>query len=412
MALRTRYGYNCQKVNYGYVGNVLPVGFVEVAPGETVEGTVSVDTWSRPTTRNMLNRAYMDAYAFHVPYRLLRSEWPDFITGKVATNPLIQTLTPVSRFFESRNAISADGTTFTQLSEANRRAYTLVMCKFFFRRDLWDRETYPNLTAVENAWQRPSTWEVLPQVEDDDLGVAIGSTTETLRSALAQDEFQKLRRFYGERYVDYLAAMGVSTGWSVLEEPELIGMVHADWKFVAKESSYQGTETALGETKGFFRSGIKVPVKRTFCAEHGLIVVVVCSRFDPFFTNSAVSPHLVKTSRSQFWSPEFAVEKKETWPGVAFHPETDPAADGVRILPKFEDYRRGHNENANMSVNADWMGAVVPQPDPKYQVADFDAVFSDIPVDLLSGYHYQATADWRLIRLSPVPKHGARIPLA
>ena len=37
---RTQYGINFQTINSGDFGQVLPVGFVDVAPGDTVQGIV------------------------------------------------------------------------------------------------------------------------------------------------------------------------------------------------------------------------------------------------------------------------------------------------------------------------------------------------------------------------------------
>ena len=79
MPLRTRYGYNCQKVNFGKVGEILPQGYMEVVPGDTVSGRVSIDCQSAPVIRQINTRTYMDSYAFYVPYRLLWSRWQSFI---------------------------------------------------------------------------------------------------------------------------------------------------------------------------------------------------------------------------------------------------------------------------------------------------------------------------------------------
>ena len=71
MAQRNRYGYNCQTVQWAKVQQFVPLGYVDCVPGETVSGSVSVNVFSEPTTRPILNRHYIDAFAFYVPYRLL-----------------------------------------------------------------------------------------------------------------------------------------------------------------------------------------------------------------------------------------------------------------------------------------------------------------------------------------------------
>ena len=80
MALRTRYGYNAQTVNWADMTWFTPVCYVDVVPGETVQGTVAVNLFSQPVKAQIQTRTYADVYAFYVPYRIMDSSWPDFIS--------------------------------------------------------------------------------------------------------------------------------------------------------------------------------------------------------------------------------------------------------------------------------------------------------------------------------------------
>ena len=78
---RFNYRVNQQALNVGAFYMLNPLGYVEIAPGDTISGKVDIDVVSDITVRPFRNRAYFDVYAFYVPYRLLFDQWVDFIKG-------------------------------------------------------------------------------------------------------------------------------------------------------------------------------------------------------------------------------------------------------------------------------------------------------------------------------------------
>jgi len=69
MPRRNMYGLKRTTVNLGSMFEFLSCGYMEVAPGETITGSVNVNVQSAPVKRNIKTRTYLDAYAFYCPFR-------------------------------------------------------------------------------------------------------------------------------------------------------------------------------------------------------------------------------------------------------------------------------------------------------------------------------------------------------
>ena len=106
---RYNYGQNFQAFNSSKMTWLTPLGFFEVAPGDTVSGVLTPDAISDTLKRKVLNRAYYDTYVFYVPYRLLMDDWPDFIgDDEYAGSGVPFNSTVTKFFFENSNS---DGNT-------------------------------------------------------------------------------------------------------------------------------------------------------------------------------------------------------------------------------------------------------------------------------------------------------------
>ena len=164
MAMRSRFGINCTKLNWGRMSELLPIGYQEVAPGETISGKVSVDVQSAPTIREIKTRAYLDAFLLYVPFRLLWSQWTNFVSsGSTPTCPTVANLFPKN--FERRFTIGAGNGDSNNAFQ--RRAYNRVWVDHFNVGG-----TDPSIdTGLDGAVilsvnQRPSTFEVAEPPSD------------------------------------------------------------------------------------------------------------------------------------------------------------------------------------------------------------------------------------------------------
>ena len=233
---------------------------------------------------------------------------------------------------------------------------------------------------------------------------------------MARDQFDKMRAYYGERYVDYLAALGVSANWQILEEPERIGQQHTEWRFrqVAATSNVTGGDD-LADTAGYFQSEVELPVKRTFCPEHGLLAFFSVARTDMLRAGGLVNPMLQKETWDDYWSPELETNKKKLWPDIVWTGNGVAGAENYATA-LWEEYRKGMNLNAEGDVanqNAYGFNDVfATQSFFRYMVSQPTSVADQLNTGRLGGdEQYQATATYRLVRNSPVRKHGTQQPV-
>ncbi len=414
MALRTRYGINCQKVNWGKMGDVLPVGYIEVIPGDTISGKISVDMHSAPTTRVVNTRVYSDLFAFYTPYRLVDDGWKEFISSQVTATPPPEVTDLFNQNFEPRFALGQEGVPATRNTAYQRRTYNLICQKFFAK----EEADIPDLdvAAIFTALQRPSTLEVseVPQERATKTIDVSGATinVDEIRDAFALDQFDKMRQFYGDRYVDYLMALGVKTPWTIQEEPETIGKKHHDWQYrQVSDTTGAAAGQPLGFNAGYFKSKPICDIRRTFIPEHGLISCYAVARADPIYEFPAMNPQMQFNGQNNYWSPEFESQKQFNYFATLF--EEDPNNTRNQVRPTWEHLRKGLNENTDV-VPIDTsaiLGLTVAAASNKTQLTGdlYDDNFDTTVMN--NDQHYQATADWRITRSSPLMKHGQQKPM-
>lgn len=398
MALRTRYWINCQVVNWAKMFEFIPVGYHEVVPGDTISGKVTVDVHSAPTVRNINTRAYVDIAAFYMPFRLLWDPWPDFISGRDTV-----ALPTVNNTFDANLETRVVGGSNLAFQ---RQMYNTVFNSHFS--ELGSSSFNDTNISVRVGLHRPTTFEVAkPPLDNESQDITAATTVDDLREAFALDSFEKTRQFYGDRYIDYLRALGVRTPWTVLEEAEVIGKKNEDWRYRMVSSTEGSGGGELGINAGYFKSQHIVDIRDSFIPEHGLIGVYMMAKADPLYETAPQYPHLNKSQLSDFWSPEFSMAKEQDWDAGLL----DPAGEKV-VRPKWEEYRKGLNTSSDISagtqaneIMAFSNPLVAVQPDP----ADYDDHFDT--TRMIGNNHYQATAEWRLRKNSPIPRHGVQPPI-
>lgn len=207
MPKRFKYGLNSQThtgTNFSYL---TPLGYYDVVPGDSVYGKVSIRYQSDNSTHLIMNRAFMDVYAFYMPYRLMWDDFPTYLTTGDGTVPTISDLFEWN--FEKQ---------FVRSSDLNqpwfRRMYNAVDAAYFTEGDADNQNDTKNVHRVLN---RASTFheKVRTGTEVEDGGtVPISATNENflirdLAVNLAQQRFDVIRGFYGHKYVDYLRAVRI-----------------------------------------------------------------------------------------------------------------------------------------------------------------------------------------------------------
>lgn len=404
---RFKYGINCQTQNAARFYEVLPVHYLETAPGDTISGKISTKLMSDTLVKPLMNRTYHDLYSFYVPYRLVYPEWPDYISDPDITDvsALPKVTDPFYENFENNPQVKS-------YLAFQRRSYNLIINKFF---RLPNTPEYGLDTAgLKIAPLRPTTFykRLMDDVDisDQTIDVSGGTlTTNDLRQAFAQDRFNKTRDFYGQKYTDYLAALGVEASWSILDEPELIGMKHASLNHKTTYSTYTGDTVdptlgqQTGDPAGTIQGQNSISLRRTFAPEHGLICTVAVVRMELGFQKNAGTPHLVKDTKDKFYSPEFETQRVSEWKQL-----NNSVSTPSFTTTMYDDYR----------VGTDLLGRPEGAPNDNYFAIGQNELnvandYKLINPALLEGYftgsmgdktlvQYSQKADVRMSRLSPI----------
>lgn len=430
MAMRNRYGLFQQTVTWGNLGEIRPLGYAEVIPGETIQGTIEVNVFSQPTVRPVSTRVYGDVFAFYVPNRLTWDQWPEWISQarRETTDPNLPLLSDLwADNFEERFCVESNPgvSGYDRNTVWLRRAYNLIYYSFF-QDDQRDSGQSMDGTTIQNPLRRPSTIEAMissaaaTRLGGTDIDVSGGTlNTDDLREALAQDRFERVRAWYGDKYTDYLRSLGVRSGWALQEEPELIGKIHADLKFRTVNNTNAAATDPLGAGAGYFHATPRLKVNPTFVPEHGVIAIILVTRTDIAVEEGPVPPVLAKDEVTDYWSPEYAQMKDPSIPAIVF--QTGLAASNSNFnVPRWEEYRRG----MNMTIEpTSWETAGPVQNTYLFHKAPTGSVANHIrenPADyddfftsswLGANGHMQVTSQWRMFRKSPVVKAGAEVAL-
>jgi hypothetical protein len=411
---RYQYKLNDETVSGGSFGKLLCLKAIDVVPGDTVDGTLSHKAYSDLMSRFIATRTYFDTYAFYVPYRVVWEDFPAWIADAAAKTMPTTTVQNANIFMQNPNG--------DVISAMLNRVYGMIWATFFQptgNQQTWIEQVksgaQDNNTSVYDVYARPTTFDMkvrnesaidqtfVPSTHTVDTNPAF--TVDELRSAMAQDRFQRMRDFYGTRYTDYLAAVGVKANWSILDEPECIAVNNNDWKATETRASVETAgenPTLVGTKFGQFQGDFKTTLRRTFCPEHGVIMICAVARSDVM--NRSMGWHTIcdKTDRSQFFSPEFSFELQQEWRAGM----VDARRNGTVITPRFEDYRCGRNAwNGLSNFDATYMPAVTFSDAGD---AGFEAMKNVNPgtANVFTGElsnQVQVYTDTRVTRRSPVP---------
>ena len=427
MPKRFKYGLNSQThtgTNFSYL---TPLGYYDVVPGDSVYGKVSIRYQSDNSTHLIMNRAFMDVYAFYMPYRLMWDDFPTFLTQQTGTIPSISDLFEWN--FE---------TAFVESSSTNmpwfRRMYNAVNSCYFTEEDGNNQD---DTKSVHRVLNRASTFHEKVKTSSeihDDSAIAVDTTAGSfeirdLAAGLAQQRFDVIRGFYGHKYVDYLRAVGVEGQWDIQNEPELIGQTHHDMKAITITSTADGSgEDTFGQYKTQYRGVLELNLKRRFFPEHGLIGFFAVPKIDapnekavmPAICKQDLGGDLTSTGAGPqlqlpiWWSPELEVGQAKGWHNGIFGgaPST---TDNTYFTEAFSDLQCGSNVSTWDTAGADIAyilndeGVGVNDYRQAWDGSNgfsgsngiFEGNFRDLPGQIIKA-GFIMTMDNRLTKLSPV----------
>jgi len=341
--------------NQGTLYNVPTAVFRRsVMPGQTanLSGTLSFRTAALPVS---LSKMVVSTSYFFVPYRLLWTDWVDFITDGSATMPTGPQCNPL---FD---------TELTGNNAMMRRAYKLVYNEYFGDVNVAplydvDLDTFVTLTApVLQLEQRLR--ELLPstQFTDDEFVAPVDGTPEATinlsdfsrANASARRDFKFEKS--GDKYVDYLRTFGVNPNWETQTAPEHLGSVTRD---VVSRVAAATDGAALGQLRSYYSAEIPHSFKSKRFDEHGIVIGIAYAR-PVLFNTGFLASDVLMNSRSAFFNGVNTNIKADYFTLMG------GSGGGDVVVPPSFRYTAGqhvlnNNGNADMALTVAGDGAVAP----------------------------------------------------
>jgi len=259
----------------GNVFTLQPAARIEVAPGDTVSGAFKVDFESGQFWGAFRHSLQVRLSAFYVPYRLVWTQWPDFLAGDVATPPTAAAAWPLV------------GEMVAPTNDLGRRAYRLIYNQFFGDEGAGTSAWYSDIAGTDVTSKRLRTFDQfvgMGTISGDlktvtyNAPVSGGNAVVTVNDLLRAFKAQRWENSatQGDKYVDLLRRMGVQLDWRIQNAPEWLGS--KDFYVQPRMTRItSGTDIGKGSTR-WEQSGLVFDLPKRFFAEHGVIFLTAAVR--------------------------------------------------------------------------------------------------------------------------------------
>jgi hypothetical protein len=396
MKKRTLIDLTHQHLLSGDMGELLPVGCVEVLMGDSFKGRSDLFVRVTPQLKPVMHKVDITVAHFFVPNRILWTGWEDFITGESATAPpTISGATHSSGSLQDYLGVYDD--TSNDYSALPIRAYNMIYNHNFRDEDLVSEVSEDSTSIQKVGWQKDyfvgaRPWAVkgtavtLPigteapvysdqgataynlSVEDNlgneqfidaggtyanlsataasgsrgqlkvDLSSATGLDIIEFREALAKQRYQEARARYGSEYVDYLRYYGINPADQRMQKPEFLGASTNSIMFSeVLQTSNDGTNGEVGEMYGHGISAMRSQTYKRFFQEHGWVISLAYVRPKPIYVQG-LHRKFSRTTKEDYFQEELQsvgsqeILNKELY---ALHASPD---DTFGFTPRYSEY--------------------------------------------------------------------------
>ena len=399
------------------MGELIPIGCMEVLPGDTFQQSTSALVRVTPQLKPLMHPVNVQIHHFYVPNRILWSGWEDFITGESETAP--PTISGGShvegRLYDYLGVYNDASNDFSALPV---RAYNKIYNEFYRDQDLvsevaedsndvqkasWSKDYFSTArpwaqkggsvtlplsgqadvdytTSSGNAALFRSTTGTLYTSNDvtsnasgqiansggsgglidpngtlyADLSTATAIDVADFREAFALQRYQEARSRYGSNYVDYLRYLGIKPSDSRLQRPEYLGGGRQSISF----SEVLSTNDAgtLGELGGHGIGAVRSNKYRRYFEEHGFVITMMVVRPKPIYVNG-LPRKFSRTTKEDYYQKELeSIGQQEILNKEVYAAHTNPIATfgyQNRYREYTEEQSRVSSEFRN-STSYDW----------------------------------------------------------
>ena len=374
MALR-RYRYRMQHTwltsqDFGYIN---PIFCQEVTPGDTWGGSSTILVRMAPIDRPVFLQIAINVHFFFVPHRITWEGFEDFITGKTDNSqyPRIdrtQVVTPhylPAHFGMGKPTAETNGE--YSVNALPIRAYNRVYNQFYVDQNIQPLLSIDNLTLARSNFPTSDYFSAfrtsVQQGEPEKVSVSNNAFDVTdVRNALHRQRFKERRSQFGERYTDYLQALGLRVPDSRLDRPEHVAMGRGQLGI----SEVVATATSANENTGSYRGHgitafrVRFP-KRNFL-EHGTLIGLMNMRPRNLMRHRT-DKHFLLGHKDDYYQPEFRADTQEAIRKGEIKSDVTNATylDIVGYLPRDHWLRSARDTVAGLMMTDDalqsWHGA-------------------------------------------------------
>lgn len=391
---RHRHSLSHHRLSSFNMGELYPIGCVEVLPGDTFHHQTAVLLRVTPLIAPVMHPVDIQVHHWFVPSRLVWVNFESFITNDQTslTTPQIvldgSTTAGCRRLASAMGiGIGADTTTVIGVSALPFRAYNMIWNEFYrdqlvdaavvedndnsdddanytMLRSRWPKDYYTTArptaqsgTAAEAAVIFSETGAT-PGVRTLDRGAAtadaavrvnevgtaaapiVGAVTvEAIRIAQAQQRMREARNRFGSRYVDLLRFYGITPSDARMSRPEYLGGGKQTISFSEVLSTAATAEGDLGQLGGHGIAALRTRSYKRFFEEHGWVLSLVTVRPRNIYMQ-AVPRHFIKTAHTTYWAKEYDILSGDApvYNQEIYYPSATPFTV-FGYVPKFDEYR-------------------------------------------------------------------------
>lgn len=344
------------------MGNLMPIGVMEVLPGDTYRHQVSALLRVTPLVAPVMHPVKVRVHSWFVPIRLIWENWETFIADPDSglTCPIITLNTSASQltadFIEhmgvGHDIVPATSGATQQLNSLPFRAFNKIINEFYIDQQL-DTPLTENIddgpdalgdyTLHNGNWPKDYFTVARPEPAlggDVDATVGGGGTTlniNELRRAMAEQRIREHRNRFGSRYRDYLAFLGVRPSDGRLDRPEYLGGGRQTIAF-SEVLSTQASGAGLGDLGGHGIAAISTRPYKRFFEEHGYIITLMHVCPVPMYQNMIPKKYL-RTTWDTFWQKEYEIRGDQAIANEELYYQHSSPAAAFGYIPRHDDYR-------------------------------------------------------------------------